>query len=270
MIIQGIFHTHSTYSHDGKLSLSKIRHQLQGSGLDFAFTAEHYDDFNEIKMKAYGDEIRDLNEKSKFLFIPGFEIDFREVHIIVYGLEKYVKFHDSQELFNYSRENPKIITILAHPSKISDSKVLEYFLERTDGFEVWNKRADGRYFDYLFLKKVKEHFNVQSKIKVFGLDLHDAKDFNYNILIFNLSETTEDSLLQSFRQGYFQNSSMPRSYDALESLDQLLDSVSRGFRIRYFLLMWLRLIASLGYRFAKLFFSQKRIENIKNKIKRVL
>jgi len=45
--IDGAFHFHSTYSHDGKNTLSEIASTLSEAGLSFCVMTEHFEDLDE-------------------------------------------------------------------------------------------------------------------------------------------------------------------------------------------------------------------------------
>ena len=271
MILQGIFHAHSGYSHDGKLSLEEIGRFLRNQHLDCVFLSEHYEDFDEIKMRSFEREVDLMNRKSDFLFIPGFEINFKEVHILVFGLKEYKKFDSISIFFDYLKKNKSLTTILAHPTKIRHRELLKYSIEHTDGFEIWNRKQDGKYFNYSFLKKIRDFDNIDNKIKILGLDFHESKDFKTNIVIFDVQESNIDNMIYALKQNHFCNSSQIFGLSKSEnSLDVILDSANLRFKAKFFPVTTLRFVASKSYKVLKPLFGKQKLERIKNDIKRGL
>ena len=88
MKIEGVFHVHSSFSHDGKESLYELSSHFKTKGIDFCIITDHFEDFDEKSFYSYLAQIRDINSSGKFLFIPGVEIVVGAAHIIVFPLEE--------------------------------------------------------------------------------------------------------------------------------------------------------------------------------------
>ena len=70
MRAEGVFHVHSSFSHDGKKSLRELSCYLKERGIHFCILADHFEDFNEKTFNDYLVQIREITSTGKFLFIP--------------------------------------------------------------------------------------------------------------------------------------------------------------------------------------------------------
>ena len=142
-VIQGTFHFHSTYSHDGKNTLSETVSSLNALGFSFCVMTEHFEDFDAPKLERYVREAHELTDRTGFLVIPGVEVDLSGLHTIVFPVTEYAeiaRFAQGQDT------DFPLFKILAHPSKYSFEKVARHVEKyHINGVELWNQQADGRY-----------------------------------------------------------------------------------------------------------------------------
>ena len=213
-VIRGTFHFHSTYSHDGKNTLSEIASALSASGFSFCVMTEHFEDFDEVKFDRYVKEAKQVTEGSGFLLIPGVEVDLSGLHTIVFPVREYaeiVRFaSDGQD------SNGPIFKVLAHPSKYSFEKVVRHIEKyKIDAIELWNQQADGRHMPPIdFLERLKgQPWRNQCRY-FFGCDLHSVKLVASNaISVPNAYKPTPESIAKTLIDGDFVTSNGPTGID---------------------------------------------------------
>jgi len=172
--IQGTFHFHSTYSHDGRSTLSEIATVLSGKGFSFCIMTEHFEDFDEPKFKRYIQEINALSKTNGFLLIPGMEVDLSGLHTIVFPVRDYAEL---VQLASEDRQNqPAMFKVLAHPSKYAFERVAGHLEKyKIDGIELWNQQADGSYVPpFRFLESLKTQPERAQYRYFFGCDIHNV------------------------------------------------------------------------------------------------
>lgn len=180
--IQGTFHFHSTYSHDGRSTLSEIATTLREQGLSFCLMTEHFEDFDEPKFDQYLLEIDSLNKSNSFLLVPGMEVSIGGLHTIVFPVRD---FGELRELS--SGETPAsgpMFKVLAHPSKYPFPSVIRHLQKyRIDGIELWNQQSDGSYLPpFRFLESLKTYPQRSQYRYFFGCDIHNVHLTARNIL----------------------------------------------------------------------------------------
>src|SRR5437016_3240651 len=89
--VQGTFHFHSTYSHDGRNTLPEIAHALLERGLSFCVMTEHFEDFDEAKFNRYLAELESVTKSTGFVFVPGAEVDLEGLHTIVFPVREFAE-----------------------------------------------------------------------------------------------------------------------------------------------------------------------------------
>ena len=82
--IEGTFHFHSTYSHDGRSTLDEIVWTLRSRGLSFCVMTEHFEDFDGTTFERYVQDIDRLNRRGDFVLVPGVEIHLYGIDTIVW------------------------------------------------------------------------------------------------------------------------------------------------------------------------------------------
>jgi len=270
MRIEGVFHIHSSFSHDGEQSLYELSCYLEKSGIDFCILADHLEDFEEKSFKDYLAQIREINSTRKFLFIPGVEIALGVVHIIVFPLDEYPINSLSQLLQN----KPEIISVLAHPSKLSDDET-KSVIDDVMGFELWNQRADGNHFpSFRFIKKAKVADIYHSKTIFFGVDLHDASSQIHNRIVMNLenNELATPEIVLQLQSGNFTNVHVKRnlkiqgnqSSKEVELIFSLLEY------IRWHFISFLYACLRVGYSYLGQYRKSKIVDYIKKNLKRLV
>src|SRR5258705_8671925 len=114
-LIQGTFHFHSTYSHDGRNTLREIASSLREKGFSFCLMTEHFEDFDAPKFNRYVAEANEVTKSTGFIFIPGVEVDISGLHTIVFPVHDYDEI--SKMEWAEVETNRRVCKVLAHPSK---------------------------------------------------------------------------------------------------------------------------------------------------------
>ena len=140
--IQGTFHFHSTYSHDGRSTLSEIASALRTAGMAFCVLTDHFEDFSAPKFNEYLRETREDTEKSGFLLIPGIEVNLSGLDTILFPVRDYDEI--AQFASDGTGSANRLCKVLAHASKYPFEKVVKHLQQyQIQGVEIWNQQADG-------------------------------------------------------------------------------------------------------------------------------
>jgi hypothetical protein len=220
-IIRGAFHFHSTYSHDGKNTLSEIASALSGSGFSFCVMTEHFEDFDEVKFDRYVKEAKQVTESSGFLLIPGVEVDLSGLHTIVFPVREYAEI---ARLASERQDSElPIFKVLAHPSKYSFEEVARHIEKyKINGVELWNQQADGRHMPPMdFLEWFKgQPWRNQCRY-FFGCDLHSTKLLASNAISVAVGcDRTPETIAKALIEGDFVSSNGPTGIDYRNGSDR--------------------------------------------------
>ena len=203
-LIQGTFHFHSTYSHDGRSTLSQIATGLSRQGLSFCIMTEHFEDFNEPKFDRYIREIDAISKSNGFLLIPGMEVDITGLHTIVFPVRDYGEL--VQLASGDAQNQPAMFRVLAHPSKYPFERVAEHLEKyKIDGIELWNQQADGGFVPPLrFLESLRTQPGRAQYRYFFGCDIHNVNLKVKNIISLETSRhQTSQAIINALISGAF-------------------------------------------------------------------
>jgi hypothetical protein len=205
--MEGLFHLHSDYSTDGKLSLEELREECVGRKLTFIVVTDHAEDFDSEKVRRYLSHCKRLTDRD-FIVVPGLEFNIdrkREVHILVIGAEALFSADGPKDIFQkVSAGESGALVVLAHPSR--NGHYLPPQLEsRIDGMEIWNAAYDSRYLPDHRAIKLFHHLKKRNRrlVGFGGLDLHDRSGFRELILSMGQPCKTEAELLLHLKKGKF-------------------------------------------------------------------
>ena len=200
--MQGTFHFHSTYSHDG-------RNTLGGKGLSFCVMTEHFEDFDDAKFHRYIEETGAVSRSSGFLLIPGIEVNLSGLDTIIFPARSY------EEIARLASEGtdsqPPMFKVLAHASKYP-REAIEKHLEtyQIHGIEIWNQQADGSHIpraellQWLKTKPWRRQYRY-----FFGCDLHSANHTVANVLSPVTNGADTESILRALTAGDFVSQNLP-------------------------------------------------------------
>jgi hypothetical protein len=145
MILRGIAHVHSRYSYDGCHDLAAIAAFAAERRLDFVLMSEHNRTLTDASMAAFVAECDALTLATGVLMVPGIECEATpdHVHVLCYGVRTLITARDAAAIAARAREAAGFV-VLAHPMyREALAHVGRDVLDRLDGFEIWNGKADG-------------------------------------------------------------------------------------------------------------------------------
>jgi hypothetical protein len=208
-LIQGTFHFHSTYSHDGRSTLYEIASILRRRGFSFCIMTEHFEDFDALKFNRYIGEVNALNQSGGFVLIPGVEVNLSGVDTIIFPVLEYA---DIARLASEGKDGQRrMFKVVAHPSKYQFRKLARH-LETYDinGIELWNQQTDGRHLPPIrFLESLKTQAWRNHYRYFFGCDLHDVKLTVTNVISLpKPAHLTSEAIVSEVTEGDFRASSL--------------------------------------------------------------
>jgi PHP domain-containing protein len=204
-MVNGTFHFHSTYSHDGRSTLAEVATSLRTRGFRFCILTEHFEDFDASKFNQYVNEIQNLNSRNGFVLVPGVEVNLSGIDTILFPVWDFGTAAD----FAAAGQDPgeHLVKVLAHPTKYR-SDLISAHLERyrIDGIELWNQQADGYYMPPLkFVKWLRRQPWRDRYHYLFGCDLHDVRLSVSNVISLDApaESLTTDFIVSSMKRGHF-------------------------------------------------------------------
>ena len=202
--IQGTFHFHSTYSHDGRNTPREIASALQRSGFSFCVMTDHFEDFDAPKLDRYVHELNEVSRLTGFHLIPGIEVDLAGLHTLVFPVRE---FSDITRLAARQTEGQRrLFKILAHASKYPVERIAGHLRKyEIDGIEIWNQQEDGSHMPPVgFLKGLKNELRQRQFRLFFGCDIHDVRlTVTNEISVPSTERNTVGSLIHSLTHGEF-------------------------------------------------------------------
>jgi hypothetical protein len=202
MEITGVMHVHSTYSYDGKESLSSLREFFLARGVRFCFSTEHADEMTKEKASAFIAECEALSDE-QFVFIPGFEVPYKDAHILMLGSRTFLaQKADASILARWSSESA--LCVLAHP--VRNTFTLDAAMkESIDGVEIWNQQYEGKRVprprSVKLLRALQEkHPDLKA---TGGLDLHRKDHFGAPLFFVKIPALSEADVVQALFDGAY-------------------------------------------------------------------
>ena len=206
--MEGLFHVHSNYSSDGRLSLEELREECIKRGLRFMVVTDHAEDFSAGKIKQFIDHCQRISD-SDFVIVPGLEFNIdkdHEVHLLVVGLDGLPCENGPEAILEKIREGKNsALAVVAHLSR-SNHYIPPDYKRRINGIEVWNAAYDSRYLpDHKAIRLYADLRKVNNQLIGFGgLDLHDRSGFReLRISLTNSCHNTRE-LLEDLKAGKFE------------------------------------------------------------------
>jgi len=176
MILYGIAHVHSRFSYDGCHDLAEIARFAQGRGLDFVLMSEHNRTLTDAAMAAFVTDCDALTRATGVLMVPGIECEATPdyVHVLGYGMRRLVTDRRVSAIASAVREGGGF-AVLAHPLyRNAFSQVARTELDGLHGWEVWNGKADGRWYpsDDAIRRLIELRRTGAALVPMAGADLH--------------------------------------------------------------------------------------------------
>jgi len=202
MILRGVSHLHTKYSYDGKLSIREFKNFLLENDIDFAFITEHSDYIEPKDAEKFIKECHNLSD-DKITLIPGFEVPYKDAHILMIGVDHFVKngTNDSEDLKRWKTHST--FSVWAHPHK-NQYLLYDAIKAVIDGVEVWNSQYDGKKAPRL---KVLNSLNGlrergHNTFAFAGLDFHREEHIGGPSIMVE-SVNKEEEILKMIKKGEF-------------------------------------------------------------------
>ncbi len=202
-LYKGLLHVHSTYSYDGRHSISEIAEFARRHHYDFVAMSEHSDT---LTPKSVSTLVADCNQASDAFFqmIPGIEFTCEgNLHLIGLGIAAYTPSRDPLRVADFIRER-RGIAVIAHPSRYQ-YRIPIPLAGRVHGIEVWNGAYDSRFVpnhhSLILLRRLRQHNS--SLLAYGGQDLHAIVPRFHVSVQARCMSLTSDLVLRSLDRGSF-------------------------------------------------------------------
>lgn len=202
----GALHVHSAFS-DGNLSLDQIADMARSQALDFIVLGEHANDLAPDEITSIARNCEALSGDG-LLVVPGLEFELEGRHVIALGPEKLLRELEPAVVVNEPRKARAQggVTIWAHPAvtfawTLSKPLLLDY-----DGWEVWNRRAEGALPSLLLLGMLRKAMAEGRPLKALaGTDFHDGQRIPEPFVVVDgPPQLTATMLLEALRSGSYE------------------------------------------------------------------
>ena len=196
-----MLHMHSTHSYDGKLGLAPLRELLLSNGISFACMSEHTDYMDAAAASTFIEDCRAHSDGS-FVFVPGFEVPFKDTHVLMLGCTTFVSsIADSDQLVAWSEAAD--LTILAHPVR-NKFIVDETLAGLIDGVEIWNQQYDGKQIARpRAMSLLRELRRGRKLFATGGLDFHRPEHFGSPVTKIDIPLLTASMIMSALKDGQY-------------------------------------------------------------------
>jgi predicted ATP-grasp superfamily ATP-dependent carboligase len=200
-VARGIVHCHTTFSYDGKLSLSELCNLLRQEGFDFVGLTEHTQG---LAAEHYAELVQACRENSdeNFVAIPGLEFRCGDgLEIAGIGLPSWLEDKPPAETVAAIRAAGGF-AIWVHPFKTGKRE--QAFLD-CDAVEIMNGKEDGELAPNLpLLREYARQREAGRKFHaIFGLDFHNLRQHRNVWIECQVEQLTAPTILQALREGQF-------------------------------------------------------------------
>lgn len=202
MTLKGISHLHTKYSHDGTLSIRKFKDYLLENDIEFALITEHSDFIEAHDAEKFIKDCHNLSD-GKITLIPGFEVPYRDAHILMIGVDHFVKTGscEKEDLIKWKKHAE--FAVWAHPHK---NKYLLYDAIKAviDSVEVWNSQYDGKKAPRLKVLNSLQGLRARghNTLAFCGLNFHSTEHISGpTIMVESVNRQTD--ILSQIKKGEF-------------------------------------------------------------------
>lgn len=203
MRIRGAIHLHSTFSHDGTLTVAELAALYIRNNYQFIAITEHAEDIDEQSASRLLDQCLE-HSHGQFCVIPGTEFSCGEFHML--GIATVTRTRQANALAAIETiHRCGGIAVLAHP-KLFNWNCPPSILRMIDAVEIWNVNYDGK---FLPSTKALSGFAAMRRVNpgllaVAGHDLHRRESF-YDVAIeMDTPSVSTDSILENLRRGHYE------------------------------------------------------------------
>jgi predicted metal-dependent phosphoesterase TrpH len=172
-MIKVLFHSHTTYSDDGKLSCQQLADLGKQYGFSHIFLSDHFEHIDNQSYNALIKECEELNKVNDCQLIPGYEKSWEGYHICGYNIVSWVNSQNFEQWCQMVKDQGGFV-VSVHPTKYNFN-IPEQLLKHCDGLEIWNSKwpYDGNVYPS------PRALDIPFKgIKLCGQDVHKKSDFN--------------------------------------------------------------------------------------------
>jgi hypothetical protein len=206
----GIFHCHTEFSYDCRLTFADYRRWSATIGFDFVLLTEHSRGRSDADYQDYRRRAQDASDE-RVRLIPGIEYETRERHeLIAINArtlpEKPLSLAESVTFFRTCSD----LLVLPHPSprKLpSYLPSLEPQMHLLDGFEISNVKRSSKYCptDEFLSAYNSVHERFPHLLGLSGQDLHEPSAICPVLLKLRSPATSEEEMLGAVRAGEYTN-----------------------------------------------------------------
>jgi predicted metal-dependent phosphoesterase TrpH len=213
----GAIHIHSSYSHDGRDTLDRLRDFALERGIAFLGLTDHAEDMACEVWEEYVEHCRDLSD-DRVSLIPGLEFRFAGytgLHLLALGLSRWIEPRTPAEFIEQAGEAARF-TIVAHPV-LAQHRIPDEVRAGIDAIEVWNASYNTRYLpDPRSIRILHQIRRVRpTVVGTVGLDQHDCRNDRETRVI--VSRAGSDPLAE-LEAGRFVNVGRTMRFDAAASI----------------------------------------------------
>jgi len=199
MILRGMAHVHSRWSYDGCHDLEDIVARATERRLDFVLMSEHNRTLTDETMTAFVAQCDALTRASGVLVVPGIECEATPdyVHVLGYGVRTLIRDRRAGAIGAAARAAGGF-AVLAHPVyRDAAAHVSPAELAHIAGWEVWNGKADGRWYPSAdaVRRLIALHRGGAPLVPMVGADLHRLEADPGLVLEVTCAARTADEIL---------------------------------------------------------------------------
>jgi hypothetical protein len=201
----GVVHVHSTWSHDGRDTLSALHGFARERGIAFVGLTDHAEDFDAATFEGFLAECRAVSTPEVRL-IPGLEYRFAGypgLHLLALGLRRWIEPGTPRDFVAEARSACDF-TILAHPV-LPGYRLPDDVAPAIDAIEVWNAAYNTRFLPDPRAIRLLESLRGRRPevVGVAGLDQHDSRNDRQTRVV--LLDPTATDPLAELKAGRFVN-----------------------------------------------------------------
>lgn len=200
----GVLHVHSSYSHDGRDSLTALRKFALSRRINFIGLTDHAEDLSADRWPDFVDECHVVSD-DRVRLIPGLEFrfaGFSGLHLLAIGLDRWISPETPAAFVRECLPSPAF-TIMAHPI-LADYQVPAAVRAGIHAIEVWNAAYNTRYLPDPRAIRLLHDIRAErpNVVGTAGLDQHDSRnDRQTRVLV----SRDEHDVVEALRAGRFGN-----------------------------------------------------------------
>lgn len=194
---------HSTFSHDGTLSVAELAALYRRNKYQFIAITEHAEDLDERSAERLLDQCREQS-RDGLCVVPGAEFSCGEFHVLGIGVVKAGRQADAMAAAATIHRHGGF-AVLAHPKRFGWKCPVEV-LRAVDAVEIWNVGYDGKFLpsarafdEFASMRRVNP-----ALLAVAGHDLHRRESFYDVGMEMDAKSLCADSILESLRHGGYE------------------------------------------------------------------